>query len=226
MPKYMAVHVVVLAGLVLAVTFLVFQSRALTFRVQALEAAEKRESKAPAPTETSAKPMATPDDELKPTYYEGNPRYGLKEAPPPKAVASAEPEKVEALTPAQEQAVAKSVDRILKEKYGHLTNIPNPEDLEKTLEKELSLSESQKIRIGEILKWKRGEMNKVFQSDDGLLSGKSLKKAMDLENKTDELIKSELDATQQAKFDQLKKDGKISQGVTVQIDATDGPKKE
>ena len=224
MPKYLALHVVVLAGLVVAVTLLVFTARALTFRIDKLEAAaEKREAKAATPSETAATPASPSNDEPKPTYIEGS-KESPREAPPPSTPAVTE--KGETLTAAQEEAVAKSVDRILKEKYGHLPKIPNPDDLEKTLEKELNLSESQKVRIGEILKWKRGELRKVFEGDEGVLSGKSLKKAMEIENKTDDLIKAELDATQQAKYDQLKKDGKIPQGVTVQIDARDGPEKE
>ncbi|HEU4338818.1 MAG TPA: hypothetical protein VFS19_02015 [Planctomycetota bacterium] len=223
MPKYMAVHVVVLAGLVVAVTLLVFTARALTFRIDKLEsAAEKREVKPVTTVEPDAKPTLPPTDELKPVYIEGN-KYGIREVPPPSTPVV--PEKSETLTPAQEEAVAKSVDRILKEKYAHLPKNPNPEDLEKTLEKELGLSESQKVRIGEILKWKRGEQRKLFEGEDPTL-GSTMKKAMDIDKKAEAAIKNELDATQQAKYDQLKKDGKIPQGVSVQIEARDGPESQ
>ena len=224
MPKYMAIHVVVLAGLVLAVTFLVFQSRALTIKVERLEAARDRAAAAPKvpPAQPVVQPRETNStDDLKPAYVEG-PASALR-SPIPPTDRSAIPVEESKLTPAQEEAVAKSVDRILNEKYGHLPKVHHPEDFEKTLEKELGLSESQKIRIGEIIKWKREEQRKVFQAEEGLLSGKSLKKAMEIDNKADELIKAELSATQQAKYDQLKKDGKLQPGVTIQVEANDKP---
>ena len=226
MPKYMAVHVVVLAGLVLAVTFLVFQSRALTIKVDRLESARDRVAAERRDAGLERPPAETPGAiELRPDPVD----RGAPSTPPPEEAPSkpnnpapgVPSETAAELTPAQEQAVAKSVDRILKEKYGHLAKLPNPEEFEKTLEKELALSDSQRIRIGEILKWKRTEMSKVFSAEEGLLSGKSLKKAMELEAKTEELIKAELSATQQAKYDQLKKDGKIPQGVTIQVEAND-----
>ena len=226
MQKYLAVHVVVLAGLVVAVTLLVFTTRALTFRIDKLETARDRAAAAPQvpASQPTVQPRETnsPDD-LKPTYVEG-PASALRN-PIPQADRPALPVEDTKLTPAQEEAVAKSVDRILNEKYGHLPKVHHPEDFEKTLEKELALSESQKIRIGEILKWKREEQRKVFQGEEGILSGKSLKKAMEIDTKSEELIKAELSATQQAKYDQLKKDGKLQQGVTVQIETDDGPEK-
>lgn len=224
MPKYMAVHVVVLMGLVAAVTLLVFTNRALTFRVDALEAARAR-------SESAAAPKATPPraDE-KPGRFDTTP-------PPeePEATASGRPIETKpvteetaqepALTPAQEQAVARAVDRILKDKYGHLPKIPNPEEVEKTLEKELGLSASQKARISELLKRKREELRALFEGEDAA-KGPPLKKGMEIERRYDAAIKNELDATQQAKYDQLKKDGKIPAGLVVQIQAGDGSTKE
>ncbi len=222
MPKYMAVHVVVLAGLVAAVTLLIFQSRALTFRVQALESSKAQDAPASSPTPFE---KSAPLEELKPTYYEGNPKYGLRQVPPPGAAVPAQAEKHETLTPAQEQAVAQAVDRILKEKYGHLPKFGKPEDLEKVLAKELNLTESQKARIAEILKRKREELRALFEGKDPM-AGSTLQKGLEIEKRYDSAIRNELDAAQQAKYDQLKKEGKIPAGLSVQIEAGDGSRKE
>lgn len=218
MPKYMAVHVVVLAGLVAAVTLLVFQSRALTFRLEKLEAARGRaESERREPASPQAPVESPAADDLKPVYIEKSgsmPLNPLNAAPAP----AAPTETASELTPAQEQAVAKSVDRILKEKYGRLPGMTKPGDLEKTLEKELNLSASQKLRIAEILKWRRDELHKLFEGENPM-AGPTMKKALDIERRAEEAIKGEIDATQQAKYDQLKKDGKIPQGVMIQVEA-------
>ena len=217
MPKYMAIHVAILAGLVLAVTFLIFQSRALTFRLQILE------QRAPAPERTPApSPMgkvltgptdAKVDDDLKPTYIEGVIRGGV--------VVPLEPAKTTektGLTPAQEQAVAQSVEKILKEKYGHLPKAEVHEPLETVLERELNLTATQKERIADLLKKKQEESRTSFKGGNPF-SGANLQRAFELDAKYEKLIKDELDAPQQAKYDQLKKDGKIGGGITIQIDA-------
>jgi hypothetical protein len=220
----MAVHVVVLAGLVMAVTLLVFTNRALTFRVDALEAARARSESGPAPRATF------PPADMNLSRFDTTP-------PPEEPAEAASKRPIEtkpvvegtapepALTAAQEQAVARAVDRILKDKYGHLPKIANPEDLEKTLEKELALSASQKARISDLLKRKREELRALFEGDE---AGKGLpvKKGMEIERRYDAAIKNELDATQQAKYDQLKKEGKIPAGLVVQIEAGDGSQKE
>ena len=220
MPKFMAIHVAILAGLVLAVTFLIFQSRALTFRLQALESATPKEGPAPS-TPARAAPAEGSDapDELKPVQVEGSSKPAVRPVTPPTSSDSpADARAPEAsLTSAQEQAVERSVDRILKEKYGHLPRMPNPDDLEKTLAKELNLTESQKARIGELVKKKRQELRELFENEPA--AGLPLKKGMEIDRKYDALIKNELDAAQQAKYEQLKKDGKIPQGVTIQIEA-------
>jgi Spy/CpxP family protein refolding chaperone len=222
MQKYQAFHVVVLAGLVMAVTFLIFQSRALTIRLQTLEAASVRVEKSPpvrepeppkgapmAPTEMDAPPARRPSEiDVESSKPAAEPSVKLAQAP----------ERAE-LTPAQEQAVAKAVDRILEERFGHLPKGNRPEDLEKTLERELNLTPSQKERIAEILKRKREESSSIFKGSNPF-SGKVLQKAMELDAKYDTLVKNELDATQQAKYDQLKKEGKINNGISIQIDAT------
>jgi hypothetical protein len=221
----MAVHVVVLAGLVMAVTLLVFTNRALTFRVDALEAARARSESGPAPratfppTDMNLSRSDTTPPPSEPSTPETTRPAETKPAPEVAAVEG------QALTPSQEQAVARAVDRILKEKYGHLPKVANPEDIEKTLEKELSLSASQKARISDLLKQKREELRALFEGDE---AGKGLpvKKGMEIERRYDAAIKNELDATQQAKYDQLKKEGKIPAGLVVQIEAGDGSQKE
>jgi len=225
MPKYMAVHVVVLAGLVVAVTLLVFTSRALTFRLDKLEAVRH--------SEMPSKPVLgrpAPADWM---THRGEPMNLPAESPspaPPKqaeksAAATASHGESSELSPAQEEAVAKAVDRILKEKYGHLPKFGNPEDLEKTLAKELNLTESQKARIADILKRKREEFQALFEGGDPM-AGSNMKKAMDIERRSEAAIKNELDSAQQAKYDQLKKDGKIPLGVRIQVEAEDGSQKE
>ena len=224
MHKYQSLHVAVLAGLVAAVTFLIFQSRALTFRLEALKAecashapaisvAEAQKARpADPPIQLEMSPPADPAPPSPVRPLEGKPT--MENAATPRAGNAAE------LTSAQEEAVARSVDRILKEKYGHLPKMANPEDLEKTLEKELNLTASQKARISILLDQKRAEMHEVFTGDNPL-SGTNLKKGMEIENKYDAAIKRELDTTQAAKYEQLKKDGRIGQGIMVQIETKD-----
>lgn len=224
MPKYMAVQVFVLAGLVAAVTLLIFQSRALTFRVQALEAAPRRAYLDPGAKWMTHRSDPLELDDQKPSSEE-RVHPGTRSVKPPEGANAAAPAESAALTPAQEQAVAQAVDRILKEKYAHLPKFGKPEDLEKTLAKELNLTESQKARIAEILKRKREELRALFEGEDAT-KGPPLKKGMEIERRYDAAIKNELDATQQAKYDQLKKEGKIPAGLSVQIEAGDGSQKQ
>lgn len=228
MPRFMAAHVFVLVALTAAVTVLVIQNRALTHRVGTLESAldGRRESHA-RPGSAAPRESSPPGRE----YGAGNFAEGADGRPARRAEADpdapANPAPAPAaktvdgitLTPGMEEAVARAVDRILKEKYAHLPNTSKQEDLEKVLEKELSLTASQKVRIAELLKQKGEELNKVFTSDEGILSGTSLKKGMEIERRYETAIKNELDSAQQAKYEQLKKDGKIPQGVSVTVDA-------
>ena len=228
MPKFMAVHVVVLAGLVVAVTFLNFQARALTIKVQALEAAAARSvptaSKSEDPAQSRQSYTPAPDEFS--TLPPGGTRSRIDETSEmPGTEAPTAPAAGATLTPAQEKAVAETVDRILKEKYGHLPKFGNPEDLEKTLAKELNLTESQKARIADILKRKREDFQALFEGGDPM-AGSNMKKAMDIERRSEAAIKNELDSAQQAKYDQLKKDGKIPLGVRIQVEAEDGSQKE
>jgi len=224
----MAAHVFVLVALTAAVTVLVIQNRALTRRVGTLESALNANRDAHARPGSAATGEST---SLGREFEAGNivegadgrPARRAEPAPdapadPASATASKTVEGI-ALTPAMEEAVARAVDRILKEKYAHLPKTSNPEDLEKVLEKELNLTASQKVRIAELLKQKSEELTKVFTSDEGILSGNSLKKGMEIERRYETAIKNELDSAQQAKYEQLKKDGKIPQGVTVTVDA-------
>jgi hypothetical protein len=116
MPKYLAIHVFILAGLVVAVTFLVFQSRALTIKLDALEA---RQAANHAP-----KPVPGIDDA--PSRRLASESPGIPTAPEQPAPKTTEaphvprPPETASLTPSQEQAVEHAVNRILKEKYGHL----------------------------------------------------------------------------------------------------------
>jgi hypothetical protein len=214
MPKYLAVHVVVIAGLVVAVTFQVFQSRALTIRLQALEAASLRADKPPPVPEPPPKDAPLHPEELQSRYRGPEPPVVERNAPP----ADVPPVPDVVLSGSLEKEVARHVDRIVAEKYGHLPKSPKSEDLEKTLERELHLTASQKERIAALLKTKREESSAIFKGVNPF-SGKALQKAMELEAKYDQLIKNELDVTQQAKYDQLKKDGKINAGISIQIEA-------
>ena len=217
MQKYAAIQGVVLTGLVAGVTLLIFQCRALTYKVEALEAArDKMEAAAPPAVSKPPPGELPPQVELMPPAAEPAPTRPADARP----VSDSPVVEGPTLTPAQDQAVARAVDRILKEKYGHLPKLANPEDLEKTLEKELNLTASQKARIAELLKQKREEMRAVFEGDNPM-GGSSIKKGMEIERRYEAAIKNELDANQQAKYDQLKKEGKIAQGLVVQIEADD-----
>ena len=228
MPRFMAAHVFVLVALTAAVTVLVIQNRALAHRVGTLENALD------AKHESHARPGSAAPHESSPPGREygsgnfvegadGRPVRRADSAPdaPADAASASAAKTVEgvALTQGMEEAISRAVDRILKEKYAHLPKTSNPEDLEKVLEKELNLTASQKVRIAELLKQKAEELTKVFTSDEGILSGNSLKKGMEIERRYEAAIKNELDSAQQAKYEQLKKDGKIPQGVSVTVDA-------
>jgi len=224
----MAAHVFVLVALTAAVTVLVIQNRALTVRVVTLESALGANHEPPVRTgsSTSGK-TTTPTREYGAGDYvegpDGRPARRADSDPDARKESPSAPgaKSIDGvpMTPAMEEAVARAVDRILKEKYRHLATVPNPDDLEKVLEKELNLTASQKVRIAELLKQKKEEITKAFTAEEGLLSGSSLKKGMEIERRYETAIKNELDSAQQAKYEQLKKDGKIPQGLVVTVDA-------
>jgi hypothetical protein len=227
MNKYQGFMVVVVGGLVVAVTMLVFQARALTFKVQSLEAERAR----PAPVAAGSGSQQVKQVESLPVMPSGTTvrdvpsTFDWKEPRAADPTPPASPSKPNAaivesaiLSPAQEQAVARSVDRILEEKYGHLPKVHKPEDMEKMLERELNLTASQKERIAALFAKKREESSEIFKGQNPF-SGKVLGKAMELDQKYENLVKAELDNTQQAKYDQLKKEGKINNGISIQIEA-------
>ena len=223
MPKHQTFLVFVVAGLVVAVTLLVFQARALTIKLQALEARQPEKAVAPAGVRQDKAPVQevqfeAPSMPSTPPAEEVPRRTDVPQKPsaPSDSLLARVP--VTPLTPAQEEAVSRSVDRILSEKYGHLPKNTPPEPLEKVLERELNLTASQRERITALLKKKDEESASTLHGGNPF-SGKNLQKAMDLNAKYEALIKNELDANQQAKYDQLKKEGKINNGITIQINA-------
>jgi hypothetical protein len=221
MQKQQAFLVFVVAGLVVAVTLLVFQARALTFKIQALEARQPEKQVAsqgvrPAPAQTLGDQLEVEPQRSAPVQEKAPRPSGA----PIQPVAPADSVLAKTLTPAQEEAVSRSVDRILNEKYGHLPKSAPHEPLEKILERELNLTASQKERITALLKKKDEELAATHQSGNPF-SGKNLQKAMDLNARYETLIKNELDANQQAKYDQLKKEGKINNGITINITANE-----
>jgi hypothetical protein len=111
--------------------------------------------------------------------------------------------------------IAREVDAILKEKYGHLPQFDMADPLV-VMERELNLSPSQKVRIGELFKQKQEEMIKAH--DDSKM-GEAFKKMREIDQRYEELVKAELDVAQQQKYEELKKNGKLMPGLMIKIGA-------
>lgn len=135
------------------------------------------------------------------------------------AVSPTPPAALEPLAPAVQQAVAKEVERQLKERRpGVFAEAIRMEDPLTLMEKELGLSPSQKLRIGELWKKRDAEMMKQVEGNLGNLE--AMKKVKEFEERYDLEIKRELDFAQQEKYDALKKQGRLHGGVVVQIEMT------
>jgi hypothetical protein len=122
------------------------------------------------------------------------------------------------LSPAMQAAMAAEVDRLVKEKYGDMPHMAfkQMEDPLSVMEKELVLTPNQKMEIGELWKKREDEMMKAM---DGAKMGELPEKMKEIEGRYDAAIKQHLDLTQQAKYDGLKKDGKLmGGGVVFQVD--------
>jgi hypothetical protein len=127
-----------------------------------------------------------------------------------------------------EKAVARAVDKTLREKYPHLAEGEgDPEDRLALLERELGLNAMQKSRIGEILK-QRAADEEAFSAElakkmqEGTLANPmdAIPKAMEIGARYDELLKKELDLGQQQKYDDLKKKGVLPGAGNVRIKMT------
>ncbi len=122
------------------------------------------------------------------------------------------------ITPAMKAALAAEVERHMKEKYGDLPHIAfhTMDDPITVMEKELTLTPNQKMAIGDLWKKREQELMKAFEEHKMSELGE---KAKEIEERYDAAIKQQLDITQQGKYDQLKKDGKLNGGgVVFQMD--------
>jgi hypothetical protein len=116
------------------------------------------------------------------------------------------------VSPALKSMIAAEVDRAVKEKVGDLPRITRMEDPMAVMEKELGLSPNQKMEIGALWQKREDEMKKTLH--DAKMADMP-DKMKELETRYDGLIKSHLDLGQQAKYDALKKDGKLMGGGVV-----------
>ncbi len=177
-------------------------------KVDHMESA-REQVKAPAPAHVPEY-EARPADDTGPRVLPPGPSQPAPAVPAP-APTEAQP----ALTPDQEKAVAKLVERVFKEKYPHLAGEGNAEDQLALLEKELGLDPGQKARIAEL--WKRmeeeeqalgEELGREMQAGKGNFMD-AMPKFAELAKRYDELVKKELSIPQQAKYAELQKAGKI-----------------
>jgi hypothetical protein len=172
---------------------------------------ERRSASAPRPAEA---PAEKPVDERLPAP----PVRAIVEAPrvpadpeirrPAPVVATPEP-----LPPALQAAVAKEVERVMKEKRGLWLEGGDAVDPMGVLEKELALSPVQKLRIQEHWKSRDEAFGKVPQ--ESLLKDplEHIRKMTEIEEGCETAVKRELDFAQQEKYDALKKEGKLLGGA-------------
>lgn len=212
MQKLLPLVAVVLAGSVAANAYLWRRHQALSERVALLERrppASASSDPVPGPSslvprgEEVAAPLVAADRGRET-------RGGGRESAGASKVAASD----DALTPAQKAAVAREVERQLKEQGAAGHKFPRPmtaDQLLSMLEKELGLSESQKTRISEIWKQRDAEMRKMVEGGEF----PPPKKLMEVQDRYHEAVKRELDIAQQQKYDDLKKQGKLMGGGMV-----------
>jgi hypothetical protein len=226
MQRLLLLVVVVLGGSVTANAYLWRRHQALSERVALLE----RKPGASTPSDAVPGPSSLVprrDEQSSPLVAPDGGRETRDERREPSArrtetAGSAD----DALTPAQKAAVAREVERQLKEQGAAGHKFPRPmtaDQLLAMLEKELGLSESQKTRISEIWKQRDAEMRKMV--DGGEFPPP--KKLMEVQDRYHEAVKRELDIAQQQKYDDLKKQGKLMGGgmvVAFEVGDDDPPK--
>ena len=120
----------------------------------------------------------------------------------------------ETLTPSQQGAVAREVERIMKEKYGNSPMFHAMEEPLVVMERELNLTPYQKERIAASLKERQEEMMKQVESEEKFPSPKEL---MESEKRSEAAIKAVLSLEQQARYDELKKEGKLFGGMMIKL---------
>ncbi|HYE98874.1 MAG TPA: hypothetical protein VEJ18_08185, partial [Planctomycetota bacterium] len=121
-------------------------------------------------------------------------------------------------TPAQREAVAREVERALKERGPAPPAWPRV-DVPSLLEKELGLSPAQKLKVEELWKRRDEDLMKVAREGPGEGGFAELsRKIQAVEARYDELIKRELDFTQATAYDRLKKEGRLHGAVMIQLE--------
>lgn len=124
----------------------------------------------------------------------------------------------EALPPGVQAAVAKEVDRLMKERGGMWLDSAAMQDPIALMEKELGLSPAQKLRIQDY--WKRRDDAILKLAGDGFKNpGEHLRKATEIEEEYETAVKRELDFSQQEKYDALKREGKLinARGAVIRL---------
>ena len=107
----------------------------------------------------------------------------------------------------------------MKDKYGALPALSfhKMEDPIAVMERELGLSPNQKMTIGDL--WKKREEEMMKSMNDAKMN-EMAEKMKAIDERYDAAIKQNLDLGQQAKYDTLKKDGKLhgGSGVVFSVD--------
>jgi hypothetical protein len=208
----------VLALLFLAGGMVLYRQQAAL--AERLDALERRPLALPKPAALPFQPREEADPGPSPA---GAPRESSRASTAPSA-AVPPPAVAEAFAPAQREAIAREVERQV-ERRSPGVNFASPEDPVALMEKELGLSPAQKIRIAELWARREEEQRKLFQGD-AFTGGPAehLQRIHELEERYETAIKRELDFSQQEKYAQLKKDGRLMPGVVFRVHLSDPAK--
>lgn len=181
--------------------------------------AERSGNSAPAPFPPTSAPDSSPAAGQTP----------IPSASPAPERSPARPLPTEAASPEEfEKAVARAVDKVLREKYPHVAEeAADSDDRLALLERELGLNALQKTRVAELLKQRAAEEDALSaelarKMQEGTLANpmEAIPKAMEIGTRYDDLLKKELDLGQQQKYEELKKKGLIPGANNVRIKMT------
>ncbi len=173
-----------------------------------LEALERRSAAAPRTVVVPPPALPRADEEHRPSPRVEAPRQAVA-GPAPAAPPSGD---------VLREAVAREVERQMEARRPSIATFSSPEDPLAMLEKELGLSPAQKIRIAELWKRREEDQRKLFEG--GALKGgpgEHFKKVQELEEKYETAVNLELDFTQQERYAQLKKEGRLHNGVVFRV---------
>ena len=193
-------------ALLLAVVAQYRRQEALAERLDALERRAPPTAHAPVPA-----PAVEPERPI-----ESAPAPAVA-TPLERTPAAARTPAVDVLTPAQREAIAKEVERQVEKRGPSIGAVHRFEEPMVVMERELGLSPAQKVRIEELFKRREEEQRKFFEEGFKGGPGAHAKAVQELEERYDTAIRQHLDFSQQQKYEELKKDGRLMSGVVFRV---------